>query len=166
MKSYYHFHETPIGLLLLAGDGEFLTLLGFPHGPMKRAPQRDWVQASRPFVEVIGQLDEYFAGARKSFNLPLRPRGTEFQHKVWQALQHIPFGDTWSYGELASYLNKPRALRAVGAANGLNPIPIIIPCHRVIGSNGKLTGFGGGLEMKAYLLNLEASHTAPCFDFA
>jgi methylated-DNA-[protein]-cysteine S-methyltransferase len=111
------------------------------------------------------QLDEYFAGKRQEFDLPLAPAGTDFQCQVWQGLQEIPFGETWSYGELARHVGRPKASRAVGAANGLNPIPVIIPCHRVIGSNGKLTGFGGGLETKSFLLKLESSQAAPGLDF-
>ena len=101
------------------------------------------------------QLKEYFSGNRKKFDLPLNPEGTEFQNKAWRALQKIPYGEVWSYGKQASYLKKPNAQRAVGGANGKNPIPVIIPCHRVIGSTGKLTGFSGGMDMKVFLLKLE-----------
>ena len=153
----YCYHETPIGKLLLAGDNEHLELLGFPSGSMKKRYDGSWMKDEKPFRTTIKQLDEYFDGKRQDFDLPLRPAGTEFQRQVWQALQQIPYGGTWSYGELAMHIGKPNAFRAVGAANGMNPIPVIIPCHRVIGSNNKLTGFGGGLETKAFLLNLEAS---------
>lgn len=128
---------------------------------MKRRHDDSWSEDNKPFNAVIKQLDEYFDGKRQDFDLPLRPAGTEFQRQVWQALQQIPFGETWSYGELAKHVGTPNAYRAVGAANGINPIPVIIPCHRVIGSNGKLTGFGGGLEAKAFLLNLESPQLAP-----
>lgn len=165
MTTFYHYHDTPIGKLLLAGDEQALQLLGFPSGSMKRRHDRNWVESKKPFKEVIKQLDEYFAGKRQEFDLPLAPAGTDFQCQVWQGLQEIPFGETWSYGELARHVGRPKASRAVGAANGLNPIPVIIPCHRVIGSNGKLTGFGGGLETKSFLLNLESSQAAPGLDF-
>ena len=151
----YCYHETPIGKLLLAGDNEHLELLGFPSGSMKKRHDGSWMKDEKPFRTTIKQLDEYFDGKRQDFDLPLRPAGTEFQRQVWQALQQIPYGGTWSYGELAMHIGKPNAFRAVGAANGMNPIPVIIPCHRVIGSNNKLTGFGGGLETKAFLINLE-----------
>ena len=165
MTTFYRYHQTPVGTLLLASDGEYLQLLGFPTGAMKRRHDSDWEKNDEPFKAVIKQLDEYFDGSRQDFDLPLRPQGTEFQRRVWQALQQIPYGETRSYGELAKYVGNPKASRAVGAANGINPIPVIIPCHRVIGSNGKLTGFGGGLETKAFLLNLEAKRRAPGLDF-
>ena len=165
MATYYRYHQTPIGTLLLASDGEYLQLLGFPTGAMKRHHDNSWEKKDEPFKAVIKQLDEYFGGSRQGFDLPLRPGGTEFQRRVWQALQHIPYGETWSYGELAKYIGNPNASRAVGAANGINPIPVIIPCHRVIGSNGKLTGFGGGLETKAFLLTLESTWREPGLDF-
>lgn len=156
MTIYYHYLETPIGRLLLAGDGAALTLLGFPSGSMARRHEPGWQQDAAPFREVSAQLAQYFAGQRQGFDLPLAPQGTPFQQQVWATLQEIPFGQTWSYGQLAARIGKPMASRAVGAANGLNPIPVIIPCHRVIGANGKLTGFGGGLDTKRYLLDLEA----------
>jgi methylated-DNA-[protein]-cysteine S-methyltransferase len=158
---YYQYMETPIGKLLLAGDGEKLTLLGFPTGSMARRHESDWKQDPAPFADVRQQLEQYFAGQRQQFDLPLAPQGTDFQQRVWGALQEIPFGETWSYGQLARHIGKPKASRAVGAANGLNPIPVIIPCHRVIGASGKLTGFGGGLETKRYLLDLESEVLAP-----
>ena len=166
MTTYYHYHTTPIGKLLLAGDGDYLTLLGFPQGSMARRHELPWSKDSKPFREVMMQLDAYFAGDLQEFDLPLAPVGTEFQHSVWNALTEIPFGQTWSYGQLARHISRPKASRAVGAANGLNPIPVIIPCHRVIGSNGKLTGFGGGLKTKQFLLNLETEVIAPGLNFA
>lgn len=165
MTTYYHYYQSPIGKLLLAGDGRSLTLLGFPGGSMARRHEKDWVDDRSRFSDVIAQLDEYFTGERQEFDLDLSPQGTGFQRQVWQALQEIPYGETWSYGELARHIGKPRASRAVGAANGLNPIPIIIPCHRVIGANGKLTGFGGGLQTKSYLLNLESETLSPGLNF-
>lgn len=166
MTVYYEYHSTPIGKLLLAGDGDYLTLLGFPNGKMQKRHEKDWLKDSSPFKEVRFQLDSYFAGELEEFDLPLLPKGTLFQESVWQALTEIPYGETWSYGQLASHIGNPKASRAVGAANGLNPIPVIIPCHRVIGSSGKLTGFGGGLETKQYLLGLESQAIAPGFSFA
>ncbi len=165
MHTYYCYHHAPIGQLLLVGNGERLSLLGFPRGKMQRQHEAGWKQAAAPFRNVAEQLDEYFASERVAFDLPLQPQGTEFQNTVWKALTKIPYGETWSYGQLALHIGKPKASRAVGAANGLNPIPIIIPCHRVISSNGKLTGFGGGLETKEFLLNLESQRQTPGLNF-
>jgi methylated-DNA-[protein]-cysteine S-methyltransferase len=122
-----------------------------PAEPAKRALSKE-----APFREVIAQLEAYFAGELRRFDLPLAPEGTPFQREVWSALTAIPYGETVSYGELARRLGRPAASRAVGAANGQNPIPIVIPCHRVIGADGSLTGFGGGLAIKRRLLDLEA----------
>ena len=144
MSSFYTYMSTPIGQLLLAGDEQALQLIGFPQGSGHRTPQSEWREDKQPFHEVIRQLEAYFSGESAVFDLPLQPQGTLFQRSVWQALLEIPYGTTTSYGELAKKIGKPKAVRAVGAANGANPIPIVIPCHRVIGSNGKLTGFGGG----------------------
>lgn len=165
MTTYYCYYEAPIGQLLLAGDGEALSLLGFPRGKMQRVHAPDWTRDPGPFRDVSRQLEQYFAGELTAFDLPLAPSGTPFQEQVWAALRQIPYGVTWSYGELARHIGKPNASRAVGAANGLNPIPVIIPCHRVIGSNGKLTGFGGGLDTKEFLLGLEARRVAPGLNF-
>ena len=141
--------ETPIGTLHAAFDEQGrLTELGF------REPAHDPPPAP-PLPQLAAQLREYFAGKRKTFDFPLAPRGTEFQLAVWNALLEIPYGDTVTYAELARRIGKPSAVRAVGAANGANPIPVIIPCHRVIGSNGTLTGYGGGIERKQWLLALE-----------
>lgn len=152
---YYCWFNSPIGKLLLAGDEQGLQRLGFPQGKGHVAPESDWVENDNFFTEVKRQLNAYFDGELKEFSLSLAPRGTEFQLRVLDALQRIPFGETCSYGELARVIGKPNASRAVGAANGRNPLPIVIPCHRVIGSNGTLTGFGGGLDVKQFLLNLE-----------
>lgn len=165
MTTYYHYLKTPIGQLLLAGNGNYLNLLGFPQGSMARTHEKSWVKDATPFKQVCVQLQAYFAGDLQDFDLPLAPEGTEFQQRVWNALTEIPYGETWSYGELARHIGNPKASRAVGAANGLNPIPVIIPCHRVIGSSGKLTGFGGGLETKEYLLTLEAEARSPSLNF-
>jgi methylated-DNA-[protein]-cysteine S-methyltransferase len=155
---YYCYFESPIGELLLAGDDNALTMIGFPEGTMRRDPKGDWIYDERPFAEAIRQLAEYFEGTRHEFDLPLRLNGTEFQLLVLAELRRIPYGVTTSYGEIAKRIGRPKAVRAVGAANGRNPIPIIVPCHRVIGSGGDLTGFGGGLATKKALLRLEAEH--------
>lgn len=156
---YYCYFDTPIGELLLAGEEDALTMIGFPKGSMRRDPESDWIFSEQPFEEVRRQLSEYFAGERKDFDLPLALSGTEFQISVLEALQDIPYGETTSYGVIAKRIGRPKAVRAVGAANGRNPIPIIVPCHRVIGSSGDLTGFGGGLDTKEALLRLEAENS-------
>lgn len=153
----YSYFESPIGTLLIAGDHEVVRYIYFPKNGRAEKPRPEWTESTRgPVAEAMRQLREYFAGARTEFDLPLAPEGTEFQRGVWQRLREIPYGETISYGELARRIGNPQASRAVGAANGSNPIPIVIPCHRVIGSNGKLTGFGGGLPVKEALLALEA----------
>ena len=156
---YYCYLDTPIGELLLAGDDDALCLVGFPEGSMRRDPEPDWIYNEKPFAVARQQLTEYFAGERREFDLPLKLDGTEFQMSVLRALQQIPYGETTSYAEIAERVGRPKAVRAVGAANGRNPIPIIVPCHRVIGSHGELTGFGGGLDTKEALLRLEAEHS-------
>ena len=152
---------TPIGELTLESDGTHLTAVLFP-GEKSRSLEPVTVLEEMPadhpaFGPACRQLDEFFAGQRKAFDLPLKPLGTAFQLKVWRELLRIPYGQTSTYGELAKKLGNPRACRAVGAANGRNPLPIIVPCHRVIGSNGQLTGFAGGLEVKKRLLELEGA---------
>lgn len=156
---YYCYLDTPIGDLLLAGDDDTLCLVGFPEGSMRREPESDWIFSDKPFAAAREQLTAYFAGERKTFDLKLNPVGTEFQLQVLAELQKIPYGITASYGDIAKRIGRPKAVRAVGAANGRNPIPIIIPCHRVIGSTGKLTGFGGGIPTKKALLKLELEHS-------
>ena len=156
---YYCYLDTPIGELLLAGDDDALSLVSFPEGSMRRDPEPDWIYNEKPFVAARQQLTEYFAGERREFDLPLKLSGTEFQMSVLEALRQIPYGETTSYAEIAERVGRPKAVRAVGAANGRNPIPIIVPCHRVIGSHGELTGFGGGLDTKEALLRHEAEHT-------
>jgi methylated-DNA-[protein]-cysteine S-methyltransferase len=155
---YYCYLNTPIGDLLLAGNDDALSLVGFPRGSMRHDPDPDWTYNEKPFAAAREQLQEYFAGKRKEFDLPLHLSGTEFQVQVLEELQRIPYGETTSYGDIAQRIGRPKAMRAVGAANGRNPIPIIIPCHRVIGSSGQLTGFGGGLDTKEVLLRLEAEN--------
>jgi methylated-DNA-[protein]-cysteine S-methyltransferase len=156
---YYCYLDTPIGELLLAGEDGALSMIGFPKGSMRRDPEADWIYNEKPLSEARQQLQEYFAGERKAFDLPLQLKGTEFQVSVLEALQNIPYGETVSYGEIAKRIGKPKAMRAVGAANGRNPIPIVVPCHRVIGSSGDMTGFGGGIDTKEALLRLEAENT-------
>jgi methylated-DNA-[protein]-cysteine S-methyltransferase len=156
---YYRYLETPIGELLLAGTDTALSMIGFPKGSMRRDPEPDWIYKEKPFEAASRQLLEYFAGERKDFDLQLALDGTEFQLSVLEELQTIPYGATTSYGDIAKRIGRPKAVRAVGAANGRNPIPIVVPCHRVIGSHGDLTGFGGGLDTKEALLRLEAEHS-------
>lgn len=155
----YCYMDTPVGDLLLAGTGQGLAVIGFQGGKKRRGPLPDWRRDDRPFAEARSQLNEYFAGRRQKFDLALRPEGTEFQLVVLAELQKIPYGETVSYRDIAERLGKPKAVRAVGAANGHNPLPIVIPCHRVIGSNGELTGFGGGLPTKQALLRLESENS-------
>jgi|HubBroStandDraft_5_1064220.scaffolds.fasta_scaffold268992_1 methylated-DNA-[protein]-cysteine S-methyltransferase len=153
----YCYLDSPIGKLLIAGDSDAIHQINFAKNGKPSRPEAEWQESSRgPLAQAARQLTEYFAGKRTDFDLPLAPEGTEFQRSVWRRLQEIPYGETISYGELARRVGNPKASRAVGAANGQNPIPIVIPCHRVIGANGKLTGFGGGLPTKEALLALEA----------
>ena len=154
---YYSHMDSPIGRLLLAGDETGLTLISFPAGSRARQAEPGWKRRDAPFDGAKRQLDDYFQGRLTVFDLDLAPRGTPFQLKVWRTLQKIPYGKTTTYGELARRIGRPEASRAVGAANGANPLPIVIPCHRVVGSTGKLTGFGGGLPTKAALLKLEGA---------
>ena len=153
----YDYFDTSIGALLIAGDAEAIRRIAFPNNGKPVAPGPGWEHAARgPVGEAIRQLRDYFAGRRTGFDLPLAPEGTPFQRAVWRQLQDIPYGATISYGELARRVGNPKASRAVGSANGANPIPIVIPCHRVIAADGKLGGFGGGLPVKRALLALEA----------
>jgi methylated-DNA-[protein]-cysteine S-methyltransferase len=152
---FFAYLSSPIGSLLLAADNTGLREITFPKNGAPSLPQPEWIEHSSVFAEPIRQLRAYFAGGLETFDLPLAPQGTPFQQKVWSKLLNIPYGETISYGELAKRIGNPNASRAVGLANGSNPIPIIIPCHRVIGSNGKLTGYGGGLPIKEKLLALE-----------
>lgn len=148
--------ESPVGPLLLAGDRDSLRFVSFGNSQRGLVPRPDWIQDEAPFREVMRQLQAYFAGKLKEFDVPLTLEGTEFQNRVWTSLLTIPYGETISYMQLAQRIGNPKAVRAVGLANGSNPIPIIIPCHRVIGSDGSLTGFGGGLPTKQKLLALES----------
>jgi len=153
---YFRYHPSPIGQLLLAGDEQGLHLLHMDSAhPWQLA--ESWQPAGAQLDTVARQLDEYFEGRRQRFELPLAPRGTEFQRAVWWALQQIPYGTTTSYAQLAQRVGRPKAIRAVGTANGANPVAVSVPCHRVIGSDGCLTGFSGGLERKQQLLQLEGA---------
>jgi len=151
---------SPLGNILLAGDGQGLRSLDFELGRRGRVPiPAEWeLDESFPLLRrAADQLRAYFQGRRRSFSIPLAPVGTPFQQRVWAALQRIPFGETITYGELARQAGRPRAIRAAGAANGRNPISIVIPCHRVLGKDGSLTGYGGGLAKKRALLELEGA---------
>jgi methylated-DNA-[protein]-cysteine S-methyltransferase len=152
MNDLYTTWRSPIGELTLVGDESALRALHLP----RRPPSTEgWTKAEAPFADVVEQLEEYFAGVRTEFELALDPRGRPFDLSVWALLAEIPYGETRSYGELARALGRPDRARAVGGANARNPLAIILPCHRVIGSDGSLTGYGGGLEVKRALLALE-----------
>ena len=158
---FFEHVDTPIGMLTLAADADGLRHIEFPDNrhPVNR---EGWIPgASGAAADVLRttrkQLLEYFDGTRRAFDLPLQPQGNAFQMDVWRMLATIPWGATWSYRDLARAIGKPEAVRAVGAANGRNPLPIVLPCHRVIGADGSLTGFGGGLPIKAALLRLEGA---------
>jgi methylated-DNA-[protein]-cysteine S-methyltransferase len=155
MSMRYRYMESPVGRLLVAGDETGLRYIGFSTGKDPLQPESAWKEDGNALREAIRQLHAYFEGELKAFSLELAPRGTPFQLRVLSALQEIPYGQIISYGELARRIDKPSASRAVGAANARNPLPIVIPCHRVIGSDGSLTGFGGGLDVKKALLALE-----------
>lgn len=155
---------SPVGELLLAADDTGLTTVRFEQSRHGRDDRAGWTHvadastpAARILAEARSQLEAYFAGSRTSFDLPLAAQGTPFQQRVWSALRDIPFGETISYAELARRVGVPRAMRAVGGANGRNPLPIVVPCHRVIGADGSLTGFGGGIERKRVLLDHEGA---------
>ena len=158
---YYTYAASPIGQLLLAGSADALQVIGFPHGDKARRADIGWERYDEPFKKTARQLNEYFAGERREFELELTPEGTKFQVQVLEALRGIPYGETRTYRDIAVAVGRPKAVRAVGNANGRNPLPIVIPCHRVIGSDGSLTGFGGGIEAKRYLLDLEQQHCVP-----
>jgi methylated-DNA-[protein]-cysteine S-methyltransferase len=161
MSLAYKTIDSPVGKLKLVASDRGLVAILWENDKPNRVPLDELVEDGRHsvLVDTERQLGEYFAGKRKTFSVALDMRGTAFQRNVWEALLAIPFGETRSYGQLAKQLGNSKAMRAVGAANGRNPISIIVPCHRVIGSSGKLTGFAGGLETKARLLSLEAQGT-------
>jgi methylated-DNA-[protein]-cysteine S-methyltransferase len=153
---YTHIDDSPVGPLLLAGDSAALHVLAFGIGSRPREVDADWLPDTKGVLKnVRKELDQYFAGRLTQFSTPLAFNGTPFQNAVWRELTRIPYGETISYLDLANRIENPKAVRAVGMANGANPIAIIVPCHRVIGSNGSLTGFGGGLPNKRALLELE-----------
>lgn len=152
--------DSPIGSLLVAGDDAVLRILWFVRGRHEVAPDPAWTESARAFTDIAKQLRLYFAGKLRTFDVAVDPGGTPFQAQVWRALRDIPYGETTSYGALAERIGNPKAVRAVGLANGANPISIVIPCHRVIGANGSLTGYGGGLPTKRALLALEQGQGA------
>lgn len=152
----YTYIDSPLGRLLAVRDDSGLTGLYLPTGKRPMAVRPDWLQTDTAFDDVRTQLAEYFAGSRRSFELTLNASGTAFQKRVWAALGDIPYGETTSYGKTAAALGSPGASRAVGLANGQNPISIVVPCHRVVGADGSLTGYGGGLDAKRWLLTHEA----------
>jgi len=157
----YQYVDTQVGRLLLAGEQESLEYIGLPSGKGRVVPEAGWILTVDCFAEAAQQLLEYFAGERREFDLNLKPHGTDFQLDVLNALSEIPYGETTSYAVIANRIGRPKAVRAVGAANGRNPLPIVIPCHRVVGSDGSLTGFGGGLPLKQQLLSLEHEAVQP-----
>jgi methylated-DNA-[protein]-cysteine S-methyltransferase len=148
--------DTPIGELLLVGDGRALHGVYMQEGRRPKAIRPGWERSETAFDEARTQLGQYFAGDRREFNLPLAMNGSEFHRRAWNALLKIPYGETITYGEQARRIGLPEAARAVGTANGQNPLAVVVPCHRVIGANGSLTGYGGGLERKRLLLELES----------
>jgi len=151
----YTLLDSPLGALLAVRDGTGLTGLYLPTGKRPKRPEPSWDRDDGAFDDVGNQLAQYFAGQRTRFELDLNPAGTHFQQRVWMHLRTIPYGRTATYGETARAIGAPEAVRAVGLANGRNPISIVVPCHRVIGANGSLTGYGGGLDAKRWLLDLE-----------
>lgn len=158
MTIFHRRIPSPVGPLLIAASDAGLHALEFPQNRHPARRWSPWESGDHAVLrETQAQLNAYFAGTLKAFDLPLAPRGTTFQEQVWTTLASIPYGSTWRYADLANALGKPTATRAVGAANGRNPLPIVLPCHRVIGANGALTGFGGGLPTKEFLLRLEGA---------
>ena len=158
---YYTNYDSPMGEIVLTANDDGLTALAFTQGKSPLILDESYRKQPSIFTDVILQLDEYFLGERTNFHLPLAPAGTPFQQKVWQALMQIKQGETKTYAWLAKKIKNEKAVRAVGTANGANPIALIIPCHRVIGSNGKLTGYAGGLGLKAKLLMHEGAQFKP-----
>ncbi len=156
---HYSYMDSPVGRLLLAGSRDSLAIIGFSSGAKARGADPDWIRSDEYFRRAKKQLNEYFAGKRQHFELALAPKASPFQSQVLEALQEIPYGETCSYLDIAVAVGNPKAVRAVGGANGNNPLPIVIPCHRVVGSNGSLTGFGGGVDTKRFLLDLERRHS-------
>jgi methylated-DNA-[protein]-cysteine S-methyltransferase len=158
-RVYYDHFDSPVGRLLLVLDGPGLRHVHFVRGRHALAIDPTWERGPGALHEARSQLQAYFAGRLRAFDLPLAPAGTEFQQRVWLELLRIPYGATASYGEIARRIGEPHAVRAVGAANAQNPLAIVIPCHRVVGSDGGLTGYGGGLAVKRFLLDHEQRHS-------
>jgi methylated-DNA-[protein]-cysteine S-methyltransferase len=156
MNLLYDTFDSPIGALTVAGNSQGIHHILFENNRYDAKGREHWQRDADALRDARTQLLQFLKGERTGFELPLAPHGTDFQLRVWKALADIPFGETWSYVQLARHVGQPSASRAVGAANGRNPLPIVLPCHRVIGSSGALTGFGGGLKTKAALLALEA----------
>ena len=152
---HYTFVETPVGRLLIAGAREIVMLSNFPTGSQAMQPWPEWLRDDNMFSNAKQQFTEYFEGTRTEFTMAVEMDGTNFQKQCWTALRQVPYGATISYGELAQRIGRPGASRAVGAANHANPLPLVVPCHRVIGSDKSLTGFGGGLDTKLQLLAME-----------
>lgn len=157
--TYYTYMDSPVGRLLIAGHSDGLRRISFTRGKGAVKPGSSWILAQEPLREAAHQLAAYFAGSLRTFNLPLAPGGTPFQRSVWQKMREIPYGATASYQAIARAVGKPKAVRAVGSACARNPLPIVIPCHRVIGTGGSLGGYGGGLSMKKALLSLEQENS-------
>ena len=158
MNIYYEYYKSPVGKLFISGRWCEHNETRISQWENEIERERNWTKDGLPFKQAICQLEAFFEGELKSFDLPLVVTGTSFRKLVWAGLMDIPYGETWSYSQLANHIGTPNACRAVGSANGVNPIPIIIPCHRVVGSDGSLTGFGGGLKTKKFLLELESKN--------
>lgn len=157
MTTYTTTMDSPLGPIRIAGTDAGLTRVDFQHGLRPVEPIPGWQDAPDVLSDAVQQLHEYFEGTRQTFSVTLAPDGTDFQHEVWRALQHIPFGTTLTYQDLAQALGKPKGARAVGSANGRNPIAIMIPCHRIIGRDGRLRGYASGLPIKRQLLQHEGA---------
>jgi len=155
--TYYTYLDSPIGQIFVAGDGEVVARISFTTGHQVRHPEPGWVDDAVPLRAATEQLEQYFAGERRRFDLRLAMEGTAFQKRAWEVLLTIPYGKTWSYGQVAEALGSPGAARAVGRANATNHLPLVVPCHRVVGADGTLTGFGGGLSAKQWLLRFEGA---------
>lgn len=153
----YRYVDTPVGRLMLAGTERGLKRIEFEKGKGMRGPSPEWRETESGLGEAARQIADYFAGSRREFDLRLDPEGTEFQRQTWDALREIPYGATASYADVARSIGRPKAVRAVGAANARNPLPIVVPCHRVVGSDGSLTGFAAGTDVKLALLKIEGA---------
>jgi methylated-DNA-[protein]-cysteine S-methyltransferase len=160
-ETYYDYADSPLGRILLVADDRGLVRISFQAGSAAIRPDPGWRRRDEPLAEARRQLRAYFAGELRAFDLPLAPRGTPFQQAVWRAVRAIPYGATASYADVARRIGRPAATRAVGAANGANPLPIVIPCHRVVGARGRLTGYAGGIHLKDALLARERTPAAP-----